>query len=69
MAIATCWEYLKCGKEDACPAYPERGWECWNVESTLCRGTRQGDYDAKITGCRQTCTYYNGVMDGSIKPV
>lgn len=45
------------------------GFDCWRVEGTLCRGERQKDYDAKISGCRESCSFYDGVMQGSIKVV
>jgi hypothetical protein len=61
------WEFLTCGSHQDCPAYPQKGSSCWNVEGTLCRGKRQGDYESKIEACRTSCPYYNGVMDGSIK--
>ena len=67
MAGTSCWEYLNCGSEQNCPAYPKNGSNCWNVEGTLCRGKRQGDYESKIGACRVNCPFYNGVMDGTIK--
>lgn len=67
MAATTCWEHLKCGKELECPAYPQNGATCWNVEGTLCRGSRQGDYESKIGACRFDCLFYNGVMNGTLK--
>jgi hypothetical protein len=69
MAGIPCWEYLKCGREKDCPAYPDKGFGCWNVEGTLCRGERQGDYNVKVGSCRKKCEFYNGVMDGSIKVI
>jgi hypothetical protein len=69
VAALRCWEYLNCGTEKNCPAYPEDGFGCWNVEGTLCRGKRQGDYEAKIGACRLDCTFYNGVMEGKLKVV
>ncbi len=62
-----CWEYMKCGREKECPAYPDHGCDCWTVEATVCRNQRQKDYDRKIGGCRLACKYYNGVMNGTIK--
>ncbi len=67
MTGTPCWDHMKCGKQAACPAYPNRGFDCWNVEATLCRGERQGNYDAKIGNCRNSCSFYAGVMDGKIK--
>jgi len=34
----TCWEYHRCSICGNCPAYPEHGSDCWNVEGTLCSG-------------------------------
>ncbi len=67
MKPTPCWEYMKCGKEEECPAYPDHGFECWTVEGTVCRGRRQGDYDTKIGSCRIACRYYEGVMNGTIR--
>ena len=65
----TCWEVLQCGKEKACPAYPEYGSCCWSVTGTLCCGDNRAAYEEKIGYCRQGCKFYNGVMLGSIKLV
>jgi hypothetical protein len=67
MAATACWEFQKCGRETECPAYPNRGFDCWNVEGTLCRGERQGAYDQKVKSCREVCKYYAGVIAGTIK--
>jgi methyl-accepting chemotaxis protein len=61
-----CWKVMKCSQEGECPAYPERGFECWNVEGTLCRGERQQGYSQKIGDCRTKCEYYNKVMNGTV---
>jgi len=62
-----CWQHLKCGRERECPAYPDRGFDCWNVEATMCRGERQGKYGDKVRYCRDICEYYDGVISGRIK--
>ncbi|MEW6348625.1 MAG: two-CW domain-containing protein [Thermodesulfobacteriota bacterium] len=67
MAATMCWDQMKCGKEKACPAYPNRGFECWNVPGTLCRGEIQGSYGEKIELCRTKCEYYTGVISGTIR--
>ena len=67
MAGTPCWEYQKCDKRADCPAYPHKGFECWLVEGTLCRGERQQGYQQKIGDCRTLCGYYQGVMDGAIR--
>jgi hypothetical protein len=67
MAGVRCWEFRKCGKEKECPAYPNNGFNCWTVKSTVCRGQVQGEYHEKIGGCRHLCDYYQGVMMGTVK--
>jgi len=67
MAGTSCWEYMKCGKEQDCPAHPDMGHSCWSVAGTLCRNERQGAYDQKIVACRELCKYYAGVMAGTIR--
>ncbi len=67
MAGTTCWESRKCRKETECPAYPDHGFDCWNIQGTMCRGEIQGAYDQKIGSCRSQCEYYGGVISGSIK--
>ena len=70
MERVSCWTIIKCGKEDACPAYPDKGAKCWTVEGTLCRELRsQGGYSDKIGECRKKCKFYDGVMMGRIKVV
>jgi hypothetical protein len=64
-----CWDFMKCGMETHCPAYPDHGFDCWNVEGTLCRGQKQGSYDAKVGSCRSLCGYYQGIMMGTIKVI
>ena len=67
MAGTPCWEHVKCGRQEQCPAYPNRGFDCWNVAGTWCRGEKQGSYEQKVERCRRQCEYDTGVMQGSIK--
>ncbi len=67
MAGVRCWEFKECPVKEKCPAYPDKGFACWTVEGTLCRGERQGAYSEKVRACRTLCQYYNGVMAGAIK--
>jgi len=67
MAATTCWDFTKCNKAKECSAYPDHGFDCWNVTGTMCRGEEQGSYEEKIGKCREVCKYYQGVMDGSIR--
>jgi methyl-accepting chemotaxis protein len=62
-----CWDHLNCTAKGDCPAYPDKGYECWSVEGTLCRGEKQPDYHRKVGACRTQCSYYNGVMSGAIR--
>lgn len=33
-----CWEFHRCAIHGNCPAHPEHGRDCWNIEGTLCSG-------------------------------
>ncbi|MBI4685108.1 MAG: hypothetical protein HY755_07895 [Nitrospirae bacterium] len=56
-----CWEYMKCQEETYkhCPAYPEKGLDCWKVTDTKCaKGTVEKlTIEEKIKHCR-TCEFY-----------
>ena len=59
--MMNCWEYMNCQKEVyvACPAYPDRGLDCWKMTGTRCA---QGKYvmaslSEKIEYCRK-CDFY-----------
>jgi len=56
-----CWDFMRCGQEtyENCPAYPNRGRECWKVTGTRCDGGRlqMKSMSEKIEHCR-TCGYY-----------
>jgi methyl-accepting chemotaxis protein len=58
-----CWERVKCGREDSCPAHPDHGRECFAVTATMCRGEEQGSYEQKIEKCR-VCQFYLDLMSG-----
>ncbi len=60
----TCWEMLNCPTErrNNCPAYPDKGGQCWTVTSTLCGGKEQGSYREKMAGCRK-CNVYEAAYD------
>jgi len=66
MARQNCWEVLKCGRQEGCPAYPNHGRACFAVTATMCRGEKQGSYEEKIQKCRSTCDFYNGIMGGAL---
>ena len=61
------WDHLNCSVKADCPAHPDKGYECWRVEGTLCRGEKQPDYHSKVGACGTQCSYYNGVMTGAIR--
>jgi len=55
-----CWDFNLCPWEvrDVCPAYPNRGLECWKVKGTKCRGVEEiPEFVLKIDYCRD-CEYY-----------
>lgn len=59
-----CWEYLKCGKEKECPAYPDFGKTCFSVQGTLCQGKKQeGKYLEKVKQCRESCEFYKAMFE------
>jgi hypothetical protein len=57
-----CWEFMKCPKEtyENCPAYPDRGQDCWKITGTKCeRGTiEKKKLEEKIAHCR-SCDFFN----------
>ena len=70
-AHVTCWEMKNCPPErrDTCPAYPDRGNQCWIVTGTLCGGKEQGSYREKMANCRK-CDVYKAAhgQDGDTQP-
>ena len=56
-----CWEFKKCFREtrEQCPAYPDRGLDCWKITGTKCeKGIMEKKTVAeKIIYCR-TCDYF-----------
>ena len=61
-----CWDYVKCGRipgghrveeDGVCPAYPDHGNLCANVEGTLCQGPLEMAFTSKAGYC-QTCGFY-----------
>ena len=59
-----CWEVLECKDMSNCPAYPDNGKMCWEVQGTLCRGERQGEYHDKVGDCRTLCKFFHAVIMG-----
>ncbi len=56
-----CWEFMKCGEGTftGCPAYPDKGQDCWKVTGTKCsRGALvMATAMEKIAHCRN-CDFY-----------
>ena len=59
--MANCWEFKKCPEETYthCPAYPNKGQDCWKITGTKCeKGTlEKASMAEKITYCRK-CDFY-----------
>ncbi|MBI5741377.1 MAG: sensor histidine kinase [Nitrospirae bacterium] len=62
-----CWEFHKCGVENAegaanmrCPAYPNYGRICWAVAGTFCGKKVSGAIAQKLGNCRK-CSFYQRV--------
>jgi methyl-accepting chemotaxis protein len=66
MGLKNCWDDLKCGRQNLCPAYPDNGRNCFAVTATLCHEEHQGSYEEKIGKCRATCGFYRSMMEGSV---
>lgn len=56
-----CWIFMQCRPEvfKTCPAYPEKGMDCWKVTGTKCdKGTLEKKTSLeKIEHCRK-CQFY-----------
>lgn len=62
-----CWEFNKCGVENAegaahflCPAYSNYGRICWTIAGTFCGKKVSGAIAQKIGNCRK-CKFYQRV--------
>ncbi len=56
-----CWEFMKCPEEtrEACPAYPDKGLDCWKVTGTRCaKGTIQKASALEKVGYCRNCAFY-----------
>lgn len=65
--MVQCWEFTKCGVENAegavnmiCPAYPNYGRICWAVAGTFCGKKVSGAIAQKLGNCRK-CEFYQRV--------
>ena len=55
-----CWVIRKCPRKqrNSCPAWEfSAGHLCWFINGTLCDGTIQKDWQAKMQVCRQCAVY------------
>jgi hypothetical protein len=56
-----CWDFLKCAEETykSCPAYPDKGLDCWKVTGTKCDQGKmeKASLQEKVVHCR-TCDFY-----------
>jgi signal transduction histidine kinase len=62
-----CWEFHKCGVENAegaagmrCPAYPDYGRICWAIAGTFCGKKVSGAIAQKLGDCKK-CEFYKRV--------
>lgn len=60
--VPNCWEYNNCSPEirSACPAYPDKGKECWKVTGLSSAMGRLccSSFSDKILYCRNECEFY-----------
>ena len=56
-----CWEFMKCKEStfSVCPAYPDKGLDCWKVTGTNCAkgAIEKATAAEKIAHCRN-CDFY-----------
>lgn len=57
-----CWDFRHCPEpvRTSCPAYPDKGTDCWKTTGTKCDSGRieKATLAEKIAFCR-TCDFYN----------
>jgi len=66
MQRSYCWSIMDCPPERQvqCPAFPDNGRNCWNIDCTWCDGQMQGKAAEKKTKCTQ-CRVYIERGEGS----
>jgi len=59
MQTSYCWSIMNCPPERQvqCPAFPNHGRKCWDIDYTWCNGQMQGDALAKIDKCSQCLVF------------
>jgi hypothetical protein len=56
-----CWEYMGCGKDRGCPAYPDYGRLCWPIAGTKCRQGARGAHAQSLGDC-EACEFFKAVV-------
>lgn len=51
-----CWEIKDCGREE-CSAYGDTRRRCWNLPGTLCPECREGNFEDKLSACKECLVY------------
>lgn len=44
--IDRCWEHMHCGEEASCPAFPDKGEECWLHAGSMCNSAAERRLDS-----------------------
>jgi len=56
-----CWEVIKCSEKSrkSCPAYPDRGSDCWKITGCMCKGgtMQMTTLTDKLKFCKE-CVFY-----------
>ena len=63
-----CWDLMNCPPERQvqCPAFPNYGGKCWNVDYTWCDGQMQGKATEKTDRCKSCVVYRNCKVDEAV---
>ena len=68
-AKTKCWEFTKCGVENAegavnmrCPSYPDYGRICWVIAGTFCGKKVSGAIAQKLGNCKK-CEFFQRVAE------
>ncbi len=56
-----CWEIINCSEKvrKKCPAYPDKGYDCWKITGTKCKGgtVETATLKEKLVFCKE-CKFY-----------
>jgi len=60
-----CWDLMNCPPERQvqCPAFPNHGNDCWDVDYTWCDGQMQGKATEKMDRCKGCVVFRNCKVD------